>query len=315
MRSLTYIALFIFSSCLFSCEEEIAIDYVEVEKFVVVNSSFSPSQEFEIQLDFSRNILDNEDESTSIDDADVKIYNDQGNFLIEFEHVGEGRYLTPDHTHPIEDQVYRLEVKVDGYPTITAASRVPKAAIVENIETTEIAKNGENVVKVDFDIMDAEDIDNYYIWEVFKGDPEVETAAEVASSVQQGIQTLGPSDSAVNNGKWSKLFVQEMDLNQGVSFLSFLNTNNSGTNSSGSGSQTDPSPDNEEDTFLRVISASSDYYNFLLSVELHQNTRNTDGVGSGSSSSLTPIELHTNIDGGLGIFAGYNKQTHKLEPQ
>lgn len=312
LKSLAYISFFLMVTSFFSCEEEIAIDYIDVEKFVVVNSSFSPSEEFEIQLDFSRNILDSEDESTFIEDADVKIFNDQGNFLIEFVHVGQGKYLTPDHTHPIEDKIYRLEVKVDGYPTITAASRVPKAAIVENIETTEINKDGESIVKVDFDIKDAEDIDNYYIWEVFKGDPEQQASA-AETSVQQGIQTLGPSDSAVTNGKWSKLFVQETDLNQGVSFLSFSNSNNS--NNGASGSQTDPSPDDEPDTFLSVISASSDYYNFLLSVELHQNSRNTSGVGSGSSSSLTPIELHTNIDGGLGIFAGYNKQTHKLESQ
>lgn len=308
VRLLNYISFVLFATCFFSCEEEISIDYIDVEKFVVVNSSFSPSKEFEIQLDFSRNILDDEEDPTFISDADVRIFNEQGGFILQLEHVANGLYLTPDHTHPIEDKIYKLEVKVDGYPTIKAESRVPKSAIVENIVSTEIVKSGSPVVKVDFDIEDAEDIDNYYIWEVFTGDKE-ETATAQSTFVSQGIQTLGPSESAVNNGKWGKLFIQEMDLVQGVSFLSFPVNNTNGI----SGGQTDPSPDDEEVTFLKVISASSDYYNYLLSVELHENTRNDNGAGSGSSSSLTPIELHTNIEGGLGIFAGYNEQTHELE--
>jgi len=311
LRLLTYISFFFFASFFLSCEEEIIIQDIEVEKFVVVNSSFCPSKEFEVQLDFSGNILDNLDDITFIDDADIKIYNDNGDFLLDFIHIAEGMYQTPDHTHPLENQIYKVEIKVNGYPTIKASSRVPTKAIVENLNTAEIDKDGDKIVKIDFDIQDSEDIDNYYIWEIFNGDPEISSTNQSTSN-QQEIQTVGPSESSLNNGSWSKLFIQEMDINQALSF-SFPAASETGTTNTGNGGTTANTP--ESDMYLKVISASADYYEYLLSVQLHENSTNTNGDGAGSSTSLTPIELHTNIEGGLGIFAGFNEQFHKLPPQ
>lgn len=292
MRFLTYISFFLFAFLLQSCEEEITIDYVEVEKLVVVNSTFCPLKEFEIQLNFSRNVDDKADKGGVIEDADIRIYNDAGDFLLAFNHVGSGKYLTPDHTIPIENQTYHLEVKVEGYPLITAESRIPTQAILENVRTTEIEQDGETIVKVDFDIKDAEDEDNYYIWEILSGNPFESEVVEVPFYQQSN----GPSDSALSNGEWSKLFAAEMDMVQEISFSSFL------AESEGSSDSTNV----EDEAYIRLISASSDYYEYLLSIELNSNNN------SSSSSTIVPVSVHSNIDGGHGIFAGFNQQAEKL---
>jgi len=298
LKLLSYISAFIITFSFLSCEEVITIDYIDVQRYVVVNSTFNPNEEFEIQLNYSSNRLDNSKLPTFIDDADVKIYNDKGNFLLDFYHAGEGRYVTVDQTRPFENQEYRLEVKVEGYRTIKSQSRIPPKAIVENITTLDVGKDGEAALKVDFDIKDAEDSDNYYIWELSDSNPEAGT------KVTSPVQTVGPSDPLQNNGTWSKLFVQETDLNESISFLSFAQESNSDIES-----QTNPTP--SEEVYLNVISASPDYYKYLLSLEIYNNDKD---VYANSASTLA-IELHSNIENGKGIFAGFNQETHLINIQ
>lgn|GEM_PF-359772 len=306
MKVLTYIPLFLSLFLFAACEQQITIVSPNVERFVVVNSNFSPLEPFEIQLDYSKNILGNSNESTAIVDADVKIYNDQGDWLIDFYHAGNGKYFNLDETKPYENQVYRLEVKVDGYPTITAESRVPTKAEIVNLTTTVITQNNDSRVVVDFDINDTEEEDNYYIWEVVNKDVDEEnpTTSTTAFNVQ-GMQANGDGESVQNTGTWSKLFAQEMDFIRSLSAVALVGTTSSATGDSGGGSQ--ETPNLVDDLELKVISASSEYYEYFLSLEI---IRNSDGF---NGSASIPLEVEGNIVGGLGVFAGYNVQWESLK--
>jgi len=306
LKVLTYIPLFLSLFLFAACEQQITIVSPNVERFVVVNSNFSPLEPFEIQLDYSKNILGNSNESTAIVDADVKIYNDQGDWLIDFYHAGNGKYLNLDATKPYENQVYRLEVKVDGYPTITAESRVPTKAEIVNLTTTVITQNSDSRVVVDFDINDTEEEDNYYIWEVVNKDVDEEnpTTSTTAFNVQ-GMQANGDGESVQNTGTWSKLFAQEMDFIRSLSAVALVGTTSSATGDSGGGSQ--ETPNLVDDLELKVISASSEYYEYFLSLEI---IRNSDGF---NGSASIPLEVEGNIVGGLGVFAGYNVQWESLK--
>jgi len=184
---------------------------------------------------------------------------------------------------------------------ISASSRVPTQAIVKNVTSTNIAQDGNGAVKVDFEIQDSEDIDNYYIWEVLLGQHTSDNPAFNPALVLDGIQTLGPSESVQNNGKWSKLFIQELDLTSGISFLSFHDRAVTNPDDPGQVLQ-------ETEAYLKVISASSDYYKNLLSIVELENK----GQNPGNSSVILSSEYHSNIEGGFGIFAGYNEQLIKL---
>lgn len=296
MRSFVHIAFIIISLFFISCEEEIVIEYIDVEKYVVVNSTFSPNKIFEVNLSYSKNVLDQDTQDYWIEGADIRVYRGDGEYLFTPEYVGEGNYTTS--TYPIENQIYNIEIKVEGYPLITASSRIPTQAIVENVTSSRFDDDG--AVKVDFDIQDSEEIDNYYIWEVIQGEVSSTSTTEPLG-IFDGIQTIGPSESVQNNGKWSKLFIQELDLTAGISFLSFhdqdlINSDN---------------PDKvlaETEAYLKVISASSDYYkNLLAIVEIQNRGQNAD-----NSSVVLSTEYHSNIQGGYGIFAGYNENLIKL---
>lgn len=299
LKILTYIPLILFTFFFTSCEEEIVIEYIDVEKYVVVNSTFSPNKEFEVNLSYSKNVLDQDASDQWIEYAEIKVLRGDGVYLFTPEYVGEGNYKAS--TFPIENQVYRIEIKVEGYPLISASSRVPTQAIVKNVTSTNIAQDGNGAVKVDFEIQDSEDIDNYYIWEVLLGQYTSDNPAFNPALVLDGIQTLGPSESVQNNGKWSKLFIQELDLTSGISFLSFHDRAVTNPDDPGQFLQ-------ETEAYLKVISASSDYYKNLLSIVELENK----GQNPGNSSVILSSEYHSNIEGGFGIFAGYNEQLIKL---
>lgn len=306
MKILTYISFSTALFLLFSCEEEIAFDRVDVEQYVVVNSSFTPRNAFDVQLDFSRSILDDfGGVVTYIEGAEVRVLTEEG-AVLTFNDLGEGKYVS--QTKPLENEVYTLEVKVNNYPLITARSRVPTQALVEGLTTTKIEQAGDTIVRVDFDILDSDDIDNYYIWEVLDHDPFDDNSN--VTNIYQLLQNIGASESVQDNGTWSKLFLQGMDFDQSISFITAQNASAVVGNDSGGDTST---ADENEESFLKVISATSDYYRYLLSLELFLNSRNLDN--GGSSGSSIPIELHSNIKGGLGIFAGYNQQVHEFLPE
>ena len=295
LKGLTYISLFIFCFCFTSCEKEIKIQYIDVEKYVVVNSTFSPNKEFQVNLSYSQNYLDQNTSVEWVENAEIVVLRGDGVYLFTPEYAGEGNYTTS--IFPIENQVYRIEIKVEGYPLLTASSRIPTQAIVENVTSTTTDQDG--AVKVDFEIQDSEDIDNYYIWEIKQG----EFSPDNSNTNLLGIADGGSVESVQNNGRWSKLFLQESDLNAVVS--SFLYTDQTGNTENPEAE--DPEA---EDYYLKVISASSDYYQNLLSIVELEN----GGLNDGTSSSVVLYkEYHSNIEGGgFGIFAGYNEQFIKL---
>lgn len=300
MKTLIHISIVLFCFALVSCEEEILIDYVDVKKYVVVNSTFSPQKEFVVNLSYSKNILDGDTDNHWVENAEIKVYRGDGAYLFTPEYVGEGNYI--EHTFPIANQVYRLEVKVNGYPLITASSRIPTQAIVENVTTTDFGEEDEGAIKVDFEIQDSEDIDNYYIWEIIQGDLNPENTRTNLLGIIDG----GHIESLQNNGRWSKLFIQELDFNAGISFLSYHDQE---INSTDPNDPLDPNDGTSETEpyFLKVISASSDYYKNLLSIVELEN----GGQENGSSVVLS-TQYHSNINGGLGIFAGYNEHLIEL---
>lgn len=292
-----YIILMAF--VLVSCEEEIYIDIKSVEKHVVVNSIFSPTEEFSLSLSYTRNVLDPLDAKESVNNADVSVYDDSDEFLFSLEHVENGKYVKAG-LFPLEGKLYKLKIKVDGHPIITAQSRIPLQAIVENIQTQSLDVEGNSAVQVDFDIVDSDESNNYYIWEVVSGN-EVEGTQSNNTSTQDIIALQDVNSYQSGGTRWSKLFLSDELFDGNTISNSFISISNI---------TEDPvevtTPTEQKKSYLKLTTASQDMYLYYLSVERYrkQNDINT--------STGVPIEIHSNIEGGLGIFAGFNQQLIEL---
>ncbi len=298
MRILTYISLILFCFASTSCEKEFLIEYIEAERYVVVNSTFSPNKEFEVNLSYSQNVLDLDNSNYWIENAEIRVLRGDGVYLFTPEYESDGNYKTS--IFPIANQEYRIEVKVEGYPLITASSRIPTQAIIENVTSSLVEDGDAETVQVDFEIKDSEDTDNYYIWEILQDDPfDGNSSPNGTDIITNVLQTLSPIESVQDNGKWSKLFIQEMDLSTGLSFIFDQAAQNSDP-------ENPDQPTLSLEAYLKVISASSDYYKNLLSLEQLRRTKEND------SSVILSTEYHSNINGGFGIFAGYNEQIIQL---
>lgn len=298
-----YTYIFLISALLFtSCETELAFSYGEVDKYVVVNSTFTPTKEFSVTLSYTRNALLAIDRTEYIEDAIVQLYNEDHNFLVSLEHQGNGEYRIPN-LYPLVDVEYYLEVRIDGYSTIKAHSKIPAKANLTNITSEEIEFNGETALKVDFDIEDEDEDDNYYIWEIVSSDDTDANGSQTNSYIPQILHNLNANNSQLSTGG-SKLFISGQNgvgsiLNSSIVSL----IDNSAINSSAN----PDSPVANEKSFLKVLSASYDHYHYFLSVE--QARLNGASLGG---STQEPITIHSNIQGGLGVFAGYNVQYEEL---
>lgn len=286
-----------------SCEEEIAIDINEVSKHVVVNSIFTPTEEFSVQLSYSRNILNPNDGKECIINAEVAIYNEYDEFLFEMDHQKDGIYKKAN-LYPKEGIEYRLRVKVDGYPMIKAQSQVPYLAEIENLRTEDVEINGESAIQVDFDIKNDASENNYYIWEVIKSPLEEINNSISGNHSAADVIALQDINSFQQGGtRWSKLFLSNNDSAASLINSSFL-TLDSPSIEGGEG--TDGDGEEQLNSFLKLLSASSDIYFYYLTVEQYQQQDNNN------TSTGNPIRIHSNIEGGLGIFAGYNEQFIRL---
>lgn len=295
---LNFAYIILMALVLVSCEEEIYIDIKSVEKHVVVNSIFSPTEEFSLSLSFTRNVLDPLDTKEFIDNAEVSVYDESDSYLFSLDHVEQGKYVKSG-LFPLAGKIYKLKIKVDGHPIITAESLIPLQATVENLQTRSVEIDGNAALQVDFDIVDSDESNNYYIWEVISAN-EVEGVPENNPSTLD-IITLQDVNSYQSGGtRWSKLFLSD-ELFAGNSISnSFISISNSPEG------PVETTPTDEQKSFLKLITASQDMYLYYLSVERYrkQNDINT--------STGVPIEIHSNIEGGLGIFAGFNQQLIEL---
>ena len=306
MKNLNLFFLLVVAIMISSCEQEVAISQIEVRKDVVVNSTFSPNKEFEVTLTYTRNILDNNSVSEVIDDAIVMMYDEEGHYLFELEHTQDGVYQK-ENLYPIEDKYYNIEIKVDGYDLISASSRIPSQVEVTNVTTNEVEVDGEIALKVDFDIIDLEEVDNFYIWEIISS-LEIEYAEQGSENVvtiyNDNFQPLEDGEGFQNQGtRWSKLFASDLDFSGNVlntSFLSYLDRNFEGAYNPNANTE---NPINVHvQSYLKVVTASSDLYHYYISVEQFLKQKEIN------SSAIVPVKLHSNINGGLGIFAGFNEQ-------
>lgn len=285
-----------------ACEEEIAIVHVNVAKDVVVNSAFAPNKEFSVNLTYTRNILNTDEQIDYIEDAQIIVTDEMDNYLFEMEYDNDGNYLKRN-LYPLENKVYRIEVHVEGYSPIRAESKIPSKATVTNLSKESVEVDGKTVLKIDFDIENSNE-DNYYIWEIVTSEEEIDPTMSDPNVFQSQNYQYVYNNGSVQNEYWSKLFLNN------TSTIGATISNSFYTLPSGSDG---PSPEEPNDpttiqkSYLKLISASADLYNYYLSVE--QSIRQGDSV---NSSSAIPVKIHSNIKGGLGIFAGYNEQYIEL---
>ncbi len=307
-RYIVLILSFLFTT---SCEKTLELEYPEFTPNLVILSTPSPDLSWKVNVSYSKNVL--ESNVTRYEkNAKVYIKNIFTQSTIQLFYASEGDYVLFNE-FPESGQTYELRVEVDDYEVVTARTYIPMPVDAKVTESKKVVYDGNQAIQVDFEINDNDDHDNFYIYEILSLDSKVPDSSNlleyINSPIKRWLSTIDGNTGYLegNSGKQSKLFVSDNNFKGAVlntSLVSFLELDRDSRDLPELVEEL-PEPD-LKNSKLKLSSVSQDMYKYQRTRELIllQNTIN--------SSLSTPSETYSNINNGLGIFAGFSKQVFDL---
>ena len=302
MRIIYYFTVFVLLLTYTSCEEDFVFVKNNFTPQIVVNSVFKPDHKWMVHVSTSRDMLDPASKIRNVGNANVVIVESVSKYRIYLKHIGEGMY-SADYYPPLPDKSYELIVEVPGFKTVKAKSSAPQKANIVNVFTDLI---NEKVTNVKFQVKD--DKSQFLIWNFI--------TSKGSNGPIDTIYTGNPKSFIFGfynyDNALSSYIVSGKDAvtNSGVFSGNFVEDSGSADNSSkdNNGSSNEESANNTEiKKYLRVVTASSNLYNYYKSVEKFLS------AGNHNSSFSNSPQIYSNIENGLGIFAGYTEQLTEIE--
>ncbi len=310
-----------------ACELAVEVDIPEHDAQLVAHSFFAPDSAWTVRLRRSADIEGRDDvRKLAVADARVRVTDEAGNFSTTLTHIVEGVYAAPAGAHPIPGAAYTLEAEAPGLPSIRAVASIPAArASIESLERLNDPDDrfGFENYRVRIRIEDPPGT-NYYKLELFRWSPVTEaTDGDLIVVDEQGSTRtfleipFSSSESAFRYAEYAYFFdppevADEDRLFQGVLF-------------------SDELFDSQTESFEIAVSVSSfeaveSRYRLVLSVLSedyfvyhHTALLQADAVGElniGAALLQTPpVHLHSNIEQGLGVFAGYAVHTFGFDAE
>lgn len=303
LRRMIWIALLV--PFTFSCERELEYDLRAANPRLVVNSVFGQDSLFRIEVSSTAQPGDG-NQITSLSDARIFLTEDGiaiSDFVLDSAKT-RATYLN-EGNRPVDRTLYfkrslyskvragrdyHITVSYPGFETAEATAKIPRAARVEyhpERSSTNLLLDGRNLMEVRFSIVD-DGLPHYYAIELASGSSsENRKNIEFYSFEAAFNANLANSGDVSGEGVW-------YDTREGVFFPN--------SQFQGSAKEFSIYLDSEylsgkDLMHLRIVSMSPDFYHFAVS---YQQQRQNAG-----NPFAEPVVVHSNIQNGAGIFAGY----------
>lgn len=304
--------LFIFS--LFTgCEKEINIDIVDFKPKIVVNALFQGGKKWNVEISKSKNVLAPAEED-KLDKAIVKILEVETGKSYFLESTGNGRYSS--NRELIKSGMeYEIKAAFPGLETVSARAKVPEPVVAKVTFAETLIFNDKLALRVDFDIIDDPADNNYYIYEILNVFPNApfdpNATPFLESPIKSWLSSVDGNTGYINDTsvKQSKLFLTDNNFRGSIlntSLVSFVEYQDINPQQPAQLDKADYIPDFSRSK-LKVTAASEEMFKYYKSLELVIQKRALN------SSISTLIKPYSNIDNGLGIFAGYNSIILEVE--
>ena len=290
-RKLIYqIIVIVLSSICLSCETILDTDTSLEKPKLVVNSLFTQDSTWNVSLTWTRNIGDTLRFlyfQPVGEAARVTIY-DEHHSPIENLTFGVTDYYTfafLGNTAPVFGKTYSIQVEVEGEAILKATSYLPPPVPILSVVVDSSLYQSTKDVLMEVVFKDPRDKINYYQVKVFK---------RINNSIGDEVLFFAPIDPALKNDYSSSrsLLLSDSHFNGGEYRLRLK--------VSGSGYQQVKSP-----VKIDLQSVSEEYYKYFTTKNLQINSR--------LDPFAQPAEIFSNIENGLGIFAGYGSSVVELK--
>ena len=281
-----------------ACTTVVDFDIPLDKPWVVVNSLFSPDSAWQIQVSYSKNILDVAPGSNflSIRNAVVTIH-DPGNLVIETL-IGSwdksNLYSYKGKTKPMPGQSYSVQVSIKDEPIRQAASKVPTHVPITSVEVDSSGVIDGDRIEMKIHFKDPATEKNYYTLKIIEDAFYIVNKDTVWYTQEIFYEVIEQSLS--NNGRGLEKLVND-NLFNGKDFTFHVNLYNRRYSR---GSQIF-----QQHVRVVLLSVSEAYYKYFTTKSLQDYT-NGDPFAQ-------PVQVFTNVENGLGIFAGYSSSVVELK--
>jgi len=276
-----------------NCTKEIEFDAQDIAPRIVVNSLFTNDSLWTANISRSVGVLETTS-YTSIDDADVSIFDGNGVQVTTLTNQGDGLYTSPTGATPQADELYTIEVNAPGYTSVNATNRIPTAIQINSIDTVSSTNSdGENILETTINFQDPPANENYYMVEVlvkgtwideFEGDT-IEFREPLRISCNDiNVETINRFSSGGFENTYLYLMLKDENFDGEDYALTFSVINYAELK------------DLELFGEIRLVNTSEAYFNYLKSFNMYQS--------ASGNPFATPVQVYSNVENGMGIFAG-----------
>lgn len=281
MKAIFYIAVILIGFS--SCEKYIDFDEEIKQPKLVVNGIINPDSTFDIHISRSLSVIDGAELSV-VENATVNILDENGSLYESLVYDSNGHYLGA--SMPQHNQAYTIEVSAPDFDPVSASTHIPDLIDLSSVDTMGVEDvNGLRELKLTITFQDMPNEENYYMLEVY------------AADIINGQIFLNP------------MFLRSDDVTLGLS-------------QDGYSDQvffSDELFDGTQKTLIIYVEDTRDYDDYIevrltsvtQDLERYYRTLNAYNDTYGNPFSQ-PVQVFSNVEGGFGIFAGYEVSRKKI---
>ena len=262
-----------------------------------------------VYLSNSRGVID-PGPLAAITNGQVRVFDGQGNLLEELQHVGEGIYRGSQPIAVGSELVLRAEAP--GLGAVRTADRVPLAVPIQQLDTVTFVTSDPGsgfevpTLEITFTIADPGDRRNFYLLEGFVGQRYfIEQVFDPVSGtfVNDTIELAEPFWSRANFSTTDLVLTSEMDMGPDESRVFFRrvifrdDVFNGSTRSFRVRLESIFRPGSLD---FRLVSISESAFLYYRTLERYAFAQ--------GDPFAEPVQVFTNVEGGLGIWAGTNTE-------
>ncbi len=315
-----WIGLLLFS-VLCGCETIVDFDIPDgYQSSLVVQSHFSPDSLWSVQLSKSVPLRDTSESSELLVSGATVIISGEDNFRDTLQQVDHGIYRTLQGHRPIIGVLYRVQVKVDGFPDVEAFSQIPLLSS-ELVDLHRIVPSDSSTAerfRLRFTLKDQPD-KNYYRLNLYQAIPVCET--------EDGLRRIGRDHPSYSLDYRLTSFQSNSpsftDFAGTVDDPTYTNLSESFVTAYFSDQLFESTTRQFEITFEpRIFESIRPHYRLALTAlsdDLFAFERSLDiydlYVGLPNISQRNPAVVYTNVQNGFGIFAGYSEDNFRFDEQ
>ena len=310
-----------------ACELAVEVDVPEHDPQLVAQGFFAPDSSWTVRLRSSADIGGRDDiGKLAVTDASVRVTDEAGGYSAALVHVGDGIYVSAPGEHPVAGAAYTLRAEAPGFPSVRAVSSAPAAtAKIEQLERIDYAGGGlpgdPYLMRARVQIKDPPGT-NYYKLELFRWTPlgeEESFGRRLILDTPEGIPAYDEldfesSETSFRYDDYAYFFDAPEVIGDDARYDGALFSDELFDGQTKSFEIITAGPqysfatvENRYKLTLSVL--SEDYFVYHHTVLLQAENVGELNIAA-ALLQTPPIHVHSNVEEGLGVFAGY--EVHEL---